>query len=265
MLDADLAGRMNTRLVLGALAERTGTVLVLGPTARAELEHLVDRFDRDMRAQAGEGGVAPHQLPSHDLRVWKRTLAGGGHLEALGKREVTEHGRRHARDHAWLRKAWASLDGDPMDLYHVDEGMAVAAAGVLTGNTTSIDAAALRALAAKDGVAIPAVMKRDACIDYFAARLGVSRVEALEQAVLPNARGHADYPAMWGRFLPKVWQSFPETVEEKLDALEVGGMDHAAEVEKAEATPADVGTRSVLEATVLRRRADKQEARGPER
>ena len=244
VIDADLAGRMNTRLMLGALAEVTGTTLVLGPLAKAEVEPVLDRI-------AWKSGRV---MQAHeDYRIWEETLAKTGVVRVLTREELIRHRRRNPGIHKWLERTWAKLNGDPNDEDHVAAGIVTGAEAVLTGNMTCIDGKALAREAAKDGLQIPKVTKQDECLDYFGTKIGdsLTHAEVIEAAVLPAASNHHDFIRMWTRFLPKIQASFPKGAGRL--ATEVRARTHDYYLRKAEGMTPTPATRQIVERTVLAR------------
>ena len=207
VVDADLISRKQSRQIVGALAELTATPLVIGALGDIETDHALQRIT----ARSGQLGPA-----RNDLAEWKAGMQVNGLLSGFSERALMNHRRTHPGIHQWLEEVWRDLDGDFDDIDHVAVGIATGAEAFVTGNRRCINARKLAERALRDGKRIPRVMQRDACLDYFAEKMGprASRIEALEAAVLPAAAHKEDFVEMWRRLLPKIEQSFPDTVAE---------------------------------------------------
>ena len=211
-VDADLLARRNTRLLLGALAERAGLTLLIGEQVLAETKSAIGRI-------AGARGNLPRLLDHFE--AWLEPMRMRGVVDLVDHEELHGERRQRAELHAWLHDTWQRLKGDPNDEEHVSVALARNAAAVFTSNMTCIDSDLFLTEAAEAELAMPRVLKRDRVLDHFSYLLNYSSVELLESALLPNLTAHPDLDLrlMVERLAQSLRASFPAARLETLGQL----------------------------------------------
>ncbi len=208
-VDADLLARRNTRLLLGALAERARLTLLVGEQVLAETTSAIGRI-------AGARGNLPRLIDHFD--AWLTPMRERGVVDLVTHEELHAERRQRAELHAWLHDTWQRLKGDPNDEEHVSVALARNAAAVFTSNMTCIDSDLFLTEAAEAELAMPRVLKRDRVLDHFSSLLNYSSVELVECALLPNLTPHPDLDLrlMVERLAESLRASFPAA---RLDTL----------------------------------------------
>ena len=209
--DADLLSRRNTRLLLGALSEKADFTLLIG-------EQVMDEIPRGIRRIGSSRHNGPKLMREYE--TWVDVMRNAGVLGIVSDAEVDEERRQRSELHDWLHRTWEKLRGDPNDEEHVTVAFTGGAGVVLTGNMTCIDADLFTTEAAEADRTVPRVLKRDRALDHFSyLRKGLSILQIVEEAVLPNMRGHGDMQGMMKRLAESLKPSFPAGRREVLTGL----------------------------------------------